>query len=267
MKNSLTEKGKIILGAIAVLLVCIGLGFFFKKINATGPAPKTMTKKQVEAVLDEKLDRSFDSLTMQISAQKESIYAQQKTIEEMIAAGQKQSAAMLAVANSLKKYGAALDGTTYLETTTKMDSVLARVTGDSANLVAMLDALDQAARRLNAINPPPITWTQANEWANQTFTYEPKDRSGYFNLFVKNKFTINRFEKDGKAFIEILNANPFTYTDEGTNHFEIAPADNTTNVSRKKRFGFGFQAGGGIDKNLKPTPYLGVGLSYNIWNL
>lgn len=262
----LSAKAKFILAIIGLFALCIGLGFFFRKIKASGLAkPKPMNQEQVEAVIGDKLDRGLDNLTQQVSAQKQAIYAQAKTLEAVIAQNKANNAAMLAVANALKKYGSALGGTTHLETTTKMDSVLAKVTGDSLQLVAMLNALDEASRRLNAINPPPITWTQANEWASQSFTYEPNERNGYFNLSVKNRFTINRFTKDGKAFVEILNANPFTYTEEGTNHFEIAP-DNTNVSAKKKRFGLGLQAGGGIDKNLKPVPYIGVGLSYNLWN-
>lgn len=35
-------------------------------------------------------------------------------------------------------------------------------------------------------------------------------------------------------------------------------------AKKPKRFGLGIQAGGTLGKNIKPTPYVGIGVSYNI---
>lgn len=263
MKLSLTDKAKTALVVLAIFSLCAIVGIIVRKFEKRSER-KGMTLDKIESVIESKFERGIDSLTRQISAQKETIYAQGTVLEALLKANKKNNAALLAVSNALKQHGSALKSTLYLDATTKVDSVLASITlghEDSARVAEMLDALDARARRIYETNPPPLTWTQKDPWVDQSFTYHPQDRGGYFSLLVRNKFTINAYEKDKKHFVQILNENPFTFTEEGTNLFEIPKS---ADAGKKKRISVGIQVGGGLTKDLTPTPYLGIGVSYNI---
>ncbi len=253
---SITKKGGIYISLLIVLAlfaVCVGIGRFFK---AAGQKP--MNVKESESVVLAELKK----VTGELGVYKQAVYAQSGTIAELAKKYGETSKALMAVQKAMQRHDA-LKGTTYIEATTNLDSAIAILSGDSLEMAAILDSLADIAHNIRSGKPPDLTWSNSNEWIDQTFTYDPIEKAGIFGLMVRNQFTVNRYEKDGKLMVEVLNGNPFTTTDEGTNHFEIAQSPNSVSV-KKKRFGLGFQAGGGIDKNLKPIPYIGVGVSYNL---
>lgn len=257
MKLSIKGLGIIAAIVLALFALSIGIGRLLKG-NA---GQKPMSGKEAESVVLQELKK----VTGELGVYKQAVYAQSGTIAELAKKYGETSKALMAVQKAMQRHDA-LRGTTYIESFTKIDSAIATLQPghDSLTIAIILDSLAKMSSNIRNGKPPELTWSNTNQWIDQTFTYDPIEKAGVFGLMVRNQFTVNKYEENGKLMVEVLNGNPFTTTEEGTNHFEIA---SPTNVSvKKKRFGIGVHAGGGIDKNFKPIPYVGVGLSYNLWN-
>ncbi len=256
----LSTKGWGIIAAIvlALFVLSVGIGRFLKGGNA---GQKPMNGKEAESVVLAELKK----VTGELGVYKQAVYAQSGTIAELAKKYGETSKALMAVQKAMQRHSDALKGTTYIESVTRLDSAIATLQpgSDSLAISMILDSLAKMSSNIRNGKPPDLTWSNSNQWIDQTFTYDPAEKAGVFGLMVRNQFTVNKYEEGGKLMVEVLNGNPFTTTDEGTNHFEIAQSPNSVS-GKKKRFGLGVQAGGGIDKNLKPIPYIGVGVSYNL---
>lgn len=79
------------------------------------------------------------------------------------------------------------------------------------------------------------------------------------NASFLNVLSIAEFTKKRKTYVKVLNHNPYSITQDGTNLFEIKQ-------NKTKRFGIGVNIGYGIGTDFKPKPYLGAGVSYNFLN-
>jgi len=85
------------------------------------------------------------------------------------------------------------------------------------------------------------------------------------NLKVKNRYDIvigfekTKMFKPKKPYVIVTNHNPYSMTKD-LRTYQVKGYE-------PKRFGIGLNAGYGIGLDLKPQPYIGVGLNFNIIEL
>lgn len=104
---------------------------------------------------------------------------------------------------------------------------------------------------------PTYKDTLHDEWITLDATMG-KDTST-FKLKVVNKFSAVVGYKKKKPFVDLLTENPYT-TVKSLRTYQVA-------IPKPKKLGIGFSTGVTLNTNLKPTPYVGVGLNYNILRL
>lgn len=90
-----------------------------------------------------------------------------------------------------------------------------------------------------------------------------RDNNSYYNLVVHNNVSVVVGESKGglfkkrKTFVEVKDENPYAET-KSLRTFQVQPPG-------KSKFSIGPQVGYGFSD--KPTPYVGIGLQYNLINL
>lgn len=86
------------------------------------------------------------------------------------------------------------------------------------------------------------------------------------NLTVNQEMTMDIIDDGNKLEVITKSDNPYINV-IGMQSVMIDPRESKTlkKYFKQKRWGIGPQIGVGIDKNLKFTPYIGVGVSYNIF--
>ena len=80
--------------------------------------------------------------------------------------------------------------------------------------------------------------------------------STHLNLKVTNEYSVIVGKDKGKPFVDVINKNPYSTTTK-LRTFQVS-------IPSPKKFGIGISIGAGISKDLKPAPYIGVGLNYNL---
>lgn len=100
--------------------------------------------------------------------------------------------------------------------------------------------------------------TLQNKWI--TNIYERRGDSSLWKLRVKDEFSIAIIEDKGKKFAEITNNSPYSDTKN------IRVWQFSGEKKKPKRVGLGVHAGYGLtaDPVIKLTPYVGVGISWNL---
>ena len=85
------------------------------------------------------------------------------------------------------------------------------------------------------------------------------------NLTIPISITTDIIEKDKKLMFITKSDNPYVNITYMNGAF-LNPKDSKVIKSYfpKKHWGIGLQLGAGLDKNLGVTPYLGIGVSYNL---
>lgn len=101
---------------------------------------------------------------------------------------------------------------------------------------------------------PTYTHNLENEWINYKASMN-KD-SATFSLQVKNDFSLVLGREKNKPYAEITLKNPYSEVSKLRTYQVSLP--------KQKKFGLGLSAGIAIGKDIKPTPYMGVGLNYNL---
>lgn len=104
---------------------------------------------------------------------------------------------------------------------------------------------------------PTYLDTLKNKWI--TLAARMSKDSSDFQLKVVNDFTaIVGYEKK-KPFVELTTKNPYSIT-EKLRVYQVS-------IPKPKRFGIGFSTGVTLNSDLKPAPYVGIGLNYTIIRL
>lgn len=85
--------------------------------------------------------------------------------------------------------------------------------------------------------------------------------SAKLNLKITNKYSVIIGQEGGlfkkkRAFVDVINYNPYS-TVEKVRTFQVSQP-------KPKRFGLGVSVGMAVNPDLKLTPYLGVGVHYNL---
>lgn len=108
----------------------------------------------------------------------------------------------------------------------------------------------------NTVHLVESYWKDPDGWASikaKFNTAVPGPLVNY-DLMVKNSFSLVELEKDGEKSVQVINENPYTRTDPGTNVFQLtrdpAPADEIITL--------GIEAGA---VGIQP-PYLAAGVGY-----
>ena len=95
-----------------------------------------------------------------------------------------------------------------------------------------------------------------DEWISLYIKATAKDIS--YDLTVRNQYSVVIGQEKGKNFAQVHNFNPHTETSDIKTYQVTVP--------KQKRLGIGIQGGYGLGAG-GLTPYIGVGLSYNLFYL
>ena len=84
---------------------------------------------------------------------------------------------------------------------------------------------------------PPIYETTASEpdqWYRIKATFDTHADTAAFKVYVRNKFEVGLIRSDdgSKTFVQVINLNPYTYTPDGEELFELPPMQQ----QERKRF-------------------------------
>ena len=79
---------------------------------------------------------------------------------------------------------------------------------------------------------------------------------GYIKISIKNDFNIVTYKEKGKLILDVSDKNPYSVTKAQRNYI---------NIPKQKRCGLGINAGYGINNN-GLSPYIGLGINYNLFN-
>lgn len=95
-----------------------------------------------------------------------------------------------------------------------------------------------------------------NEWIS--YDAHMSNTISGFNLKINNRYAVIVGSDKGKAFVDVINYNPYSSV-QSLRTYQVS-------LPQPKKFGLGIQSGIGFGNELKPTPYIGIGLSYNLIN-
>lgn len=101
---------------------------------------------------------------------------------------------------------------------------------------------------------PEYTDTVNNQWISYRATMN-KDNT-YLDLKITNRYAVILGYEKKKPFVDVVNYNPYSST-RILRSYQVS-------IPRQKVWGIGLSAGVGIGNGVKPTPYIGVGINYNI---
>jgi hypothetical protein len=93
-----------------------------------------------------------------------------------------------------------------------------------------------------------------DSWVKVNGTVDSKTTE--LSVEMTNEYGVTVKKKKGKYEAIVSNKNPYSTVKD--------MAAYSLSMPKPKRFGIGVSVGYGITSNLKPTPYIGVGLSYNL---
>lgn len=107
--------------------------------------------------------------------------------------------------------------------------------------------------------PWQLKATHVNDLDYVNVFYDLLSDSVTTEILIHNEFEIEQYTADGEAFVRVNNLNPKTYTLPGSSSFNL---DLPVIKQDPKQIQAGFQLGIGINQDLKPRPYIGLGLNY-----
>lgn len=107
--------------------------------------------------------------------------------------------------------------------------------------------------------PWQLKATHVNDLDYVNIFYDLLSDSVTAEILIHNDFEIEQYEENGETFVRVNNLNPKTYTLPGSSSFNL---DLPNQVTDYKPFRAGAQVGIGVTSDLKPRPYIGLGLSY-----
>jgi hypothetical protein len=98
-----------------------------------------------------------------------------------------------------------------------------------------------------------------NEWIS--YRSRINKNESYFDLKITNKYSVIIGEegkgKKAKPFVDVINYNPYSTTDT------LRAYKVSVKKVKPKRYGIGAILGYGVTYNLKPSPFIGVGITRN----
>lgn len=212
-----------------------------KKIDQEKREDNTVLKEPVQAIPEE----IISSLMLDLERIKEKLRNSTKMNEELVAYNKALIKDRSELALKIRSHKTDMD---------RLNAKFNRLT----ELKTITKIIEDAPLK-EVVENEKETWqheaTEERGWYTVATIVDPLERRIKYNIEVRNEYDIVEFEKKGKKYVKVINYNPYSTT-SGSNTFLLSK-------EKVKRIGLGVQLGYGANKS-NLSPYVGIGLSYNI---